>query len=150
MIYTAVAEAVISVLRRHGGLHYLDDFSMFGEPDSHRCTRALHESLAKCVPGGGTKPLYFCQRRNDHPQRVPPQLEDRERCQYGITFDNHSKWEGNMPTFSIIHLKKDIPFDNTACMLELPINESNSHFVHDYLPSHLEVSFLSSAAWSPG
>ena len=51
-IYNAVAEALMWVLQRHDGvdgLHYLDDFLMFREPDSHRCTQALQKSLARCA-----------------------------------------------------------------------------------------------------
>ena len=50
-IYNAVAEALMWVLRRHDGvdgIHYLDDFLVFGRPGSPACAQALQKSLARC------------------------------------------------------------------------------------------------------
>lgn len=51
-IYSAVAEALMWILRSHDGvdgIHYLDDFLVFGEPGSTRCAQALSKALARCA-----------------------------------------------------------------------------------------------------
>ncbi len=50
-IYNAVADALLWILARHdgiNGLHYLDDFLLFGEPDSPQCELSLQRALARC------------------------------------------------------------------------------------------------------
>ena len=50
-LYKAVVDALLWILERSdgvNGLHYLDDFLLFGEPNSSQCERALQAALARC------------------------------------------------------------------------------------------------------
>ena len=50
-LYNAVADALLWILSRQDrvyGIHYLDDFLLFGEPDSLQCAYALRRALARC------------------------------------------------------------------------------------------------------
>ena len=50
-LFTAVADALIWAMGRHGvvhAMHYLDDFLILGPPDSEECSRALRSSLELC------------------------------------------------------------------------------------------------------
>ena len=54
-IYNSVADALMWVLKsRDGvdGIHYLDDFLVFGEPSSPKCAADLGRALARCVTLG--------------------------------------------------------------------------------------------------
>ncbi len=52
-LYNAVADALLVwILVNHDevdGLHYLDDFLLFGEPESRQGERALQLALARCA-----------------------------------------------------------------------------------------------------
>ena len=49
-IFTAVADALQWIMAEEGveSLHYLDDFILFGSPDSPECKRALEKALEIC------------------------------------------------------------------------------------------------------
>ena len=50
-IFTAVADAMLWIMRRHGvrnAMHYLDDFLLLGPPRGEECKRALSTSLQLC------------------------------------------------------------------------------------------------------
>jgi len=50
-MYNAVADALLWILENFDGvegLHYLDDFLLFGAPDSGKCKQALQMALACC------------------------------------------------------------------------------------------------------
>ncbi len=50
-LYNAVADALLWIIVHHdnvNGLHYLDDFLLFGEPDSPQCGLSLQRALARC------------------------------------------------------------------------------------------------------
>ena len=50
-LFTAVADALIWAMGRHGvvhAMHYLDDFLILGPPDSEECSHALRSSLELC------------------------------------------------------------------------------------------------------
>ena len=50
-LYNAVADALLWILERYdgvNGLHYLDNFLLFGAPNSSQCERALQAALARC------------------------------------------------------------------------------------------------------
>ena len=51
-LYNAVADALLWILTNSDGvdgLHYLDDFLVFGAPDSQQCGEALRRALAWCA-----------------------------------------------------------------------------------------------------
>ncbi len=54
-LYNAVADALLWILGNSDGvegLHYLDDFLLFGDPNSEQCEWALRSVLARCnIPG---------------------------------------------------------------------------------------------------
>ena len=55
MIFNALAEALAYMIRQKGvkGLdHYLDDFSIVGDPKSHECGRSLQTALDTCEQTG--------------------------------------------------------------------------------------------------
>ena len=50
-VYNAVADALLWILIKHDGvegLHYLDDFLLFGSPGSAQCADALRRAMARC------------------------------------------------------------------------------------------------------
>ena len=50
-LYNAVADALLWILSRFDGadgIHYLDDFLLFGRPNSPQCAVALRRALARC------------------------------------------------------------------------------------------------------
>ena len=50
-LFTAVANALLWIIGRHGGshaMHYLDDFLVLGPPNSSGCSRSLEISLELC------------------------------------------------------------------------------------------------------
>ena len=50
-LFTAVADAVLWAIGRHGvvhAMHYLDDFLLLGPPNSAECSHALQNSLQLC------------------------------------------------------------------------------------------------------
>ncbi len=50
-LYNAVADALLWILGNSDGvegLHYLDDFLHFGDPNSKQCEWALRSALARC------------------------------------------------------------------------------------------------------
>jgi len=53
-IYNALADGLLWVLTSHdgvdGGIHYLDDFLLFGAPDSRQCEEALSRAPSHHTP----------------------------------------------------------------------------------------------------
>ena len=50
-LYNAVVDTLLWILERYdgvNGLHYMDDFLLFGAPNSSQCERALQAALARC------------------------------------------------------------------------------------------------------
>ncbi len=102
-LYNAVADALLWILENSDGvdgLHYLDDFLLFGDPDSQQCEQALQSALARCDTLG----VPVAQRKTEGPSttltflgleldttsltvRLPPAKLDRLRREI-------QRWEG--------------------------------------------------------
>ena len=95
-LYNAVADTLLWILSRQDrvdGIHYLDNFLLFGEPDSSQCAYALRRALARCetlgvpvAPGkteGPSTKLAFLGIEIDTRSMVlrlpPPKLERLRR-----------------------------------------------------------------------
>ena len=50
-IFNALADALLWIFGTYGikGIHYLDDFLLFGAPDTLECSQALTKALAICA-----------------------------------------------------------------------------------------------------
>ncbi len=54
-VYNAVADGLLWILSERDlvtGIHYLDDFLLFGEPGSSRCRESLERAMARCCSLG--------------------------------------------------------------------------------------------------
>ena len=50
-LFNAVAAALLWIMEQHGikeAIHYLDDFLLFGSPDSQKCERPMAINLQLC------------------------------------------------------------------------------------------------------
>ena len=68
-LYNAVADAQLWILKRSDGveaIHYLDDFLLFGAPESQQCEQALARALAHCQVLG----VPIAARKTERPSSV--------------------------------------------------------------------------------
>ncbi len=68
-LYNAIADALLWILERSDeveAIHYLDDFLLFGAPDSRQCEQALTKALSRCQALG----VPVASRKTEGPSTV--------------------------------------------------------------------------------
>ena len=96
-IFNAVADSLQWIFQRQGvkGIHYLDDFLLFGAPESHECRRALESVLETSARLG----VPIAAHKTEGPASVITFL--------GIELDTEAKTL-RLPEEKLVRLKREI------------------------------------------